>query len=185
MFEDKRQRSINEGVGQVNAIFDGAGRESQYGDYLTALRDRGNADLGEQKSLIDRKSKFQLARRGVVGGSSDIDMQKRNRKKYIQALIGNESRANSAVGRLRQRDDATRGNLMNMIFGGMNAGTAANRAQLGMMANTQAAQSDFVPYAIDSIGEAAADAYGMGVREDAYSQGGQRAREELYGGYGS
>lgn len=182
MFEDRRQRQINEGVGQVNAIFGGAGREAQYGDYLTALRDRGNADLNDQETIVDRASKFSAARRGVVGGSSEMDMQRRNRKKYIQALLGNESRAQGAVGQLRNRDESTRSSLINMIFGGMNAGTAANRAQFGMQANVQQGQSDFIPYALDSVGEAAADAYGVGARKDAYSQGGQRAREQLYGG---
>lgn len=178
--EDTRNRRIHEGVGQVNAIY-GAGRESQYGDFLQALRDRGNTDLNDQKALVDRQSKFRLARRGVVGGSSDVDTQKRNRKAYIQAIIGNESRAQGTVGRLRQSDDSARNNLINMIFGGMNASTAAQRAGQSMRSGMATAQSDFIPYALDSIGEAAADAYGYGVREEAYSQGGEEARRALYG----
>lgn len=178
--ENKRQQGINEGFGQVNAIF-GQGREAQYGDYLQALRDRGNADLNDQQTIVDRASKFNLARRGVIGGSSEMDTQRRNRKRYIQALIGNESRANAAVGQLRGRDDQTRRGLLDMIFGGMDASTAAQRAQMGQHANVQAAQADFIPYALDSIGEAAADAYGYGARKDAYSEGGERARQDLYG----
>lgn len=171
---------INEGVGQVNAIF-GAGREAQYGDYLKALRDRGSADLGEQQALVDRQSKFNLARRGVIGGSSEQDTQLRNRKALIKAILGNEARAQGAVGQLRARDDQTRQGLLSMIYGGADASTAAMRAQMGQRANVQAAQADFIPYALDSVGEAAADAYGYGLRKDAYSAGGQSARESLYG----
>lgn len=178
--EDKRNRAVHEGVGQVNAIF-GAGREAQYGDYLKALRDRYTADLTDQSAIVDRKSKFGLARRGVIGGSSEIDKQRANRKRYIQALIGNESNANAAVGRLRQQDEGSRQNLINMIFGGMDATQAAQRAGYSMRSNIASAQSDFVPYALDSIGEAAADAYGYGARKEAYSQGGQSARDALYG----
>jgi hypothetical protein len=178
--EDTRNRAVHEGIGQVNAIY-GAGREAQYGDYLQALRDRGNADLNDQQTIIDRQSKFSLARRGVAGGSSELDTQRRNRKRYIQGLIGNESRANSAVGRLRQSDEGARQNLINMIFGGMDATQAAQRAGQSMRSNMASAQSDFLPYALDSIGEAAADAYGYGARKEAYSQGGEAARQSLYG----
>lgn len=179
--EDTRLRAINEGVGQVNAIF-GAGREAQYGDYLAALRDRGNADLNEQQSLVDRQSKFSLARRGVIGGSSEIDTRRRNRKRYIQALIGNESRAQSAVGRLRQSDENSRQNLINMIFGGMDASTGAQRASMAMRGNLASAQSDFIPNTIDSAIGAGAGAYTQGLQRDAYSQGGRAAREALYAG---
>ncbi len=178
--EDTRNRRIHEGIGQVNAIY-GAGREAQYGDYLQALRDRGNADLKDQSALVDRKSKFQLARRGVIGGSSETDRLRRNRKAYIKGVIGNERNAQAAVGNLRSRDESSRQSLINMIFGGMDATTAAQRAGGAMRSSMASAQSDFIPYALDSIGEAAADAYGFGVRDEAYSQGGEQARRDLYG----
>jgi hypothetical protein len=178
--EDTRNRRINEGIGQVNAIY-GAGREAQYGDYLQALRDRGSADLKDQSAIVDRKSKFQLARRGVIGGSSETDRKRRNRKAYIEAIIGNERNAQAAVGGLRSRDEGSRQSLINMIYGGMDATTASQRAGASMRSGMAAAQSDFIPYALDSIGEAAADAYGYGVRNDAYSQGGEQARRDLYG----
>lgn len=178
--EDKRNRAVHEGIGQVNAIF-GGGREAQYGDYLQALRDRYSADLTDQSAIVDRKSKFSLARRGVIGGSQEIDTQRRNRKNYIKALIGNESRAHSAVGRLRNSDEGARQNLINMIFGGMDATQSAQRAGMSMRSNMAIAQSDFLPYALDSIGEAAADAYGYGARKEAYNQGGESARQALYG----
>ena len=179
--EDKRNRAVHEGIGQVNAIY-GAGREAQYGDYLQALRDRYTADLTDQSAIVDRQSKFSLARKGKIGGSSEIDMQKRNRKRYIQALLANESGANAAVGRLRQSDEGSRQNLLNMIFGGMDATTAAQRAGSSMRSNLATAQSDFIPTAISSAVGAGTDAYAQGARTDAFRRGGQSAREELYGG---
>jgi hypothetical protein len=179
--EDTRNRRIHEGIGQVNAIY-GSGREAQYGDYLQALRDRGAADLSDQSAIVDRKSKFQLARRGVIGGSSELDKQRRNRKALIRATIGNERNAQVGVGKLRSADENSRQSLLNMIFSGMDASTAAQRGSASMRSNMAMAQSDFIPYALDSIGEAAADAYGYGVREDAYSAGGEAARRNLYGG---
>lgn len=178
--ERNRVRAINEGVNQVNAVYD-FGREAQYGDYLKALRDRASTDLGEQKALVDRQSKFGLARRGVIGGSSEIDTQRRNRKDYIRALIGNESRAQSAVGRLRQSDEASRQSLLNLIFGGLDASTGTQRA-LGMQrANLASAQADFIPSLLSSAVGAGVDSYSRGVQMDAYRSGSQKAREELYG----
>lgn len=177
--ESNRLRAINEGVGQVNAIFDA--REPQYNDYLQALRDRYEADISDQSAIVDRQSKFDLARKGTIGGSSEIDTQRRNRKRRIQALIGNESRAQGSVGRLRQADEGSRQGLINTIFGGMDASTAAQRAGAGMRSNLQASMSDFIPQALDSAIGAGTQAYAYGAQRDAYGQGRQAARERLYG----
>lgn len=178
--ESNRLRSINEGVGQVNAIF--GAREPQYDDFLQALRDRYTSDLNDQQTIVDRQSKFSLARRGVIGGSSEIDTQRRNRKKFIQALIGNESRAQGTVGRLRQADEGSRQSLINTIFGGMDASMGAQRAAAGMRSNLQASMGDFIPQTIDSAIGAGVGAYATGVQRDAYAQGRQSAREALYAG---
>lgn len=178
--EDDRLRAINEGIGQVNAIF-GGGRQRQYATFLDALRKRYSKDLGEQQKTVLRKSKFAAARRGVTGGSSEIDMKRRNAQNYLRALIGGENRAQASVAKLRMSDENSRQSLINSIYSGMDATTAANRGQGQMASNIDMAMSDFIPGALDSIGEAAADAYGYGVRNDAYSQSAQRTREQLYG----
>lgn len=178
--EDDRLRAINEGVGQINAVFN-AGNANRYGGFLEALRKRYTKDLGEQKALVDRKSKFAAARRGVVGGSSEIDMKRRNSRNYLRALVGGENQAQASLARLKQSDEGARQRLINLIYSGMDATTAANRSQGQMAANIDMAMSDFIPGALDSIGETAADAYGYGVRNAAYTQGAQRAREQLYG----
>lgn len=177
--EDKRNRAIHEGIGQVNAVY-GAGREAQYGDYLQALRDRYTADLTDQSAIVDRQSKFSLARRGKIGGSSEIDTQRRNRKRYIQALLANESGANASVGRLRQADEGSRQNLLNMIFGGMDATTAAQRAGSSMRSNLAMAESDFIPNALNSVLGAGSDAYAQSARSDAFRQGSQETKDYLY-----
>jgi hypothetical protein len=178
--EDQRNRAIHEGIGQVNAIY-GSGREAQYGDYLQALRDRYTADLTDQSAIVDRKSKFSLARRGVIGGSAEQDTQRRNRKAYIQSLLANESGAQGAVGRLRQSDESSRQNLINMIFGGLDASTSAQRAGAAMRGNLAAAQSDFIPSALSSMAGAGANTYAQGAQYDAYRAGSRSAREALYG----
>lgn len=177
--EDERNRRIHEGVGQVNAIFNN--REGQYDQYLQALRDRYSASLGDQKTILDRNSRFATARRGVTGGSSDYDTQTRNRKKYISALIGAEDLAQGQTARLRQADEGSRQSLINLIYGGMDASSAAQRAGYSARSNIAMGQSDFIPYALDAIGEAGADAYGIGARKEAYQQGGEAARRQLYG----
>jgi hypothetical protein len=126
-----------------------------------------------------------MARRGLTTGSADFDARRRRGEDFMRALVGSENRAQATIGGLRQRDEGARQSALAMIYGGADASTGANRAQSSMQANLQGAQADFIPYALDSIGEAAADAYGYGVRDDAYSRGGQDARARLYGGYGS
>lgn len=178
--EDDRLRSINEGIGQINAIF-GGGRQRQYASFLDALRKRYGKDLGEQKVRVDRQSRFAAARRGVTGGSSEIDMKRRNAQNYLRALVGGENRAQASVAKLRSQDENSRQSLINSIYSGMDATTAAQRGQSQMASNIDMAMSDFIPGALDSIGEAAADAYGVGVRNEAYSDSARRTREQLYG----
>lgn len=174
-------RQINEGTGQVNAIFSGKGRQAQYDSYLKALRDRYMTDLGQQKRDIDRSDKFSMARRGLTQGSADFDRKKRRGDDYLKALVANENSAQSAVGRLRQSDENTRNSLLDMVYGGMDASTAANRAHFGMQANSQAAQSAFIPQALDAGFGGAADAYGAQVANNAYGRGARQTRSELYG----
>lgn len=178
--ENERLQAINEGTGQVNAIF-GPGREREIGDFLQALRDRNQASLGDQKTILDRNTRFRTARRGVTGGSSDIDAKRRNQKSFIQALIGAEDRAQGAVGQLRQSDENTRQRLIDMVFGGSDATTATQRASQALQGNIQQAQGNFIPQALSDIVGAGANAYATGVQGDAFRAGSREAREALYG----
>jgi hypothetical protein len=179
--ENRRMQGINEAVGQINALYSSSGRQRQYDDLLGALRERYQYDLGDQKKTADRRGKFAMARRGLTSGSADFDARRRRGEDFMRALVGSENQAQATIGKLRQQDDSTRRSMLAMAYGGMDAGTGAQRAQQMMSANIQGAQADFIPYALDSIGEAAADAYGVGVRDDAYTQGGEDARRRLYG----
>jgi hypothetical protein len=174
-------QQINEGVGQVNAIFGSAGRQSQYDELLKALRERYQFDLGEQKTTADRQGKFAMARRGLTTGSADMDSRRRRGEDFMRALVGSENQAQATIGGLRQRDEGARQSALAMIYGGLDASTGANRAQQTMQANLQGSLADFVPQALGQIGGAGASAYGYGQRNDAYSRGSQDARARLYG----
>lgn len=182
--ENRRMQGINEAVGQINALYGSAGRQRQYDDLLGALRERYQFDLGQQKQTADRRGKFAMARRGLTTGSADFDARRRRGEDFMRALVGSENSAQATIGRLRSNDDAARRSMLSMAYSGMDASTAAQRAQATMSANIQGAQADFIPYALDSIGEAGADAYGMGIRDDAYTQGGNQVRQRLYGNGG-
>lgn len=177
--EDRRMRQINEGVGQVNALFNS--KKDQYDKFLHALRDRYMTDLGEQKTDIDRSDRFGMARKGLTKGSADFDRQARRGDDYLKALVANENSAQAAVGKLRQSDENTRLSLTDMIYGGMDASTASRRALSGQQANAQAAQAAYVPQMLDAGFGGAADAYGTQIANDAYGRGARRARSELYG----
>ena len=78
--EAERQRRIAATTGQINAAYDAPGRQSQYDDFLKAVRQNYTDDATRQKRDVDRSQKFSLARSGLTGGSAAVDANSRGRR---------------------------------------------------------------------------------------------------------
>jgi len=106
---------------QTEADANKVAREEQYGNTSQYVKDYYTLDLTDQRDVADRQSKFSLARRGVVGGSSDLDTQSTILGDYNKAVLNIGNRADGAVTDLRQADETARLNAINRIYAGQSA----------------------------------------------------------------
>ncbi len=179
--EEKKQGAIS----QVNTVFDDPSREAGYNRYLEAIRGIYGDELGRQKTDQARNLKFALARSGLYGGSVDVDSRKRLGDEFARATLQSERSAQSDLTRLRDRDEASRENLIALIRAGANPGETVNRGNSLLTSNLSSALAagpvqglgDIFGQTAETyrrINERAAQRRGLGytaTREDIYGRG--------------
>lgn len=188
--------TTNEDGGQVPGVFDetaynqalqgyqdnvaraGTNRQSRdalYGQTRSAVNDYYLDQLNQQRDTAGRQTKFSLARRGVRGGSSDLDVQGDMLRRYNEAVLNISNRADAAGTTLRSQDEQTRLGLIDRVNAGMSGSGAVGSAieqlqtnadDVRANANAQSLGEVFGGYANYNQGEAA-----------------QRGRERAYGDY--
>lgn len=132
----------------INAIFgqysgDGLGVNAWLNDYSSeaktfndGLIDGYKGDitnyftdqLNDQKEKTDRSIKFTMARRGLSGGSADLDTQLESDSLYDKGVADIAVRANTATDNMRASDEQSRMNLISQIRNGMDQGNAMTNA---------------------------------------------------------
>jgi hypothetical protein len=140
--EAERQRRIAATTGQINAAYDAPGRQSQYDDFLKAVRQNYTDDATRQKRDVDRSQKFSLARSGLTGGSAAVDARRASGEEFQRGILQAEDRAQSALGDLKASDEQSRLQLIQMAQSGLDATTAAARANAAISAGAQSALGD-------------------------------------------
>lgn len=148
--EMERQANIKAGIAGVNSAFDSPTRQKQYGDFVTALRDQYQGELGRQRSVNERNLKFSLARGGLTGGSADRDSRVQLGEEFTKGMIGAEDRAQSQLGELKSQDENARNNLISMVQTGLDATTASQRANSTMNTNLASNRSRAM---VDDLGD--------------------------------
>lgn len=148
--ERARQAEIKSGTGRVNAAFDAPERMKQYEDYLNAIRTQYMDDATRQKTIADRRSKFALARNGLTGGSADVDTRRRLGEEFSTGVLRSEQLAQGSASQLRAQDEGARNQLLQMIQGGLDSTTAAQRAGSALQ---QSAQQMKAGALTDSLGD--------------------------------
>lgn len=157
--EAARLANIQAATGRINEAFDAPERQQQYGDFLSALRDRFQTDLGRQRSDTERNLKFSLARSGLTGGSAAVDAGRTVKEDFSRGLLQSEDRAQGALGQLKAGDEASRLNLIQLAQQGLDATTAASRAQHAARSSTLGALGDATSRGIGDMFSASADIY--------------------------
>ncbi len=138
--EDQRRAAITGTTAEVNRIFDAPARQTQYADYAGAVRKRYTDDANRQKGIADRQLKFSLARSGLAGGSADVDARRTLGEEYSRGILSAEDKAQSAVADLKSRDEQQRLNLIQLVQSGLDATTAAQRANAQVAQTSEAAR---------------------------------------------
>lgn len=139
--EQRRQDAIRQTQSAVNAAFDSPQRAADIADYVGAMRQYFGDDLSRQKKTNDQQLKFALARNGQIGGSTQIDQQRRFGEDYSRGLLDVERRAQGAGAELEGADQDARANLISLATSGLDATTAAQQAASAMRTSLQAGKS--------------------------------------------
>lgn len=139
--EAERQRQIAETTARINAVFGDPSREAAYGTHRTNVRDLNMTDLDRSKQEADRALRFDLARRGVAGGSADVDAAAELLERYNRG-VGDVSRhADTQAASLRAADEAAKRSLISQAQTGLDTGTAQRLALDSLGANLAEASS--------------------------------------------
>jgi len=129
-------------------------REKLYNEQKTAVYDLNKAEVDRQAKEAERKTRFGLARVGLLGGSEDVDAAAENDRRTNEGLMRAGGIADQASADFRVADERTRSNLISMAQSGIDTGTAAQMALGGLKANA------------DSMAEARAGATVGGLFND-------------------
>lgn len=135
--EEERQARISRTIAGIDQVFAAPERQSQYDDFLGALREHYTGDATRQREVADRGRRFAMARSGLTGGTADRDSRITLGDEFQRAIIDAENRAQGALGDLRMQDESLRGQLTQLAQSGLDATTAARRAGEGLRASAE------------------------------------------------
>ena len=176
--EAQRQAARDSGVSAVNSAF--AGQDPYYDKLRSSVFDFQTANLDRDYGNQRRETKFELARRGHLGGSQEIDATADLGRLYNDGRLGAGTIADRAVNNARSADQYARANAISSIYADVDANQAVNDALAQSGLNIQQA-GDY------ARGENLGDVFGNFAY--LYQQGAkknerQRATADYYGGGG-
>lgn len=179
--ETERQARIANTTGQINAAYDAPARTAQYDDFLKAVRQNYTEDATRQKTVADRGLKFSMARSGLTGGSAAVDARRTSGEEFQRGILQAEDKAQGAVGDLRLADEQSRLQLIQMAQSGLDATTAANRANASISAGAQTALADSKAKGLGDIFGSTVKTIGSQQEAAAQRRGQTSAVGSLYG----
>jgi len=137
--EAARQARISGNVTDINTAF--GGREDQYTDFVSAIRELYGADLGRQQQEAARQSKFSLARGGLTGGSAAVDAGRTLSREANEGTLTAERRAQKQLADLRGMDESARLSMISLAQSGNDIGNAASQTASALRANLEGARA--------------------------------------------
>lgn len=139
--EKERQAAIKNSQDRINAVFDSPSRKADIASFVDAMREYFGNDLSRQKEENDRQLKFALARGGQIGGSTQIDQQRRLGEDYQRGVLEVDRKARGAGAQLETADQENRLSLISSATQGLDATTGASQAASAMRNALQAGKS--------------------------------------------
>jgi hypothetical protein len=179
--ESERQKTVAGTTARINSIYDAPARKAQQQDFVNSVRQRFTGDASRQKAVADRNLKFANARSGLIGGSQEVDSRKMLGDEFTRGILEAENKAQGALGDLQAQDEASRLNLINMARSGLDATTAANRANAATRVNLQNVLSSSTANGLGDIFGATAKTYKDQQEADARRKGQMAPVGSLYG----
>jgi hypothetical protein len=154
------------------------GREAMYADRAGAVKSVNLRELDRQAGDSRRNLKFNLARAGLAGGSSDVDSQAELARRYNEGTLKVSQLADEAGSDLRMADERARMSLIGQAQAGLDATSATQLALKNLEANSAAAQAVGQYQSLGDLMSDLADYYGvsrylLGRREAASNPGGR------------
>lgn len=152
-------------------------REALYEKTRTDTLGLLQADIDEQELAARRGTKFNLARRGLTGGSADVDLFAELGRKRDDAVRKAVNAAEGAATGFRASDEQARMNIIGQIASGLDAATAAENARRSMDASAAAASGASKGAAIAGAFGGVGDIWASAREADEISRA-----QALYGG---
>lgn len=163
--EDARMRAIAGTQAKVNEVFNSPQRAAEIQQLVNAVREFKLTDLNDQKQVADRQLAFALARKGQVGGSTQIDRQKQLGKDYNRGVLDVDRQAAGVGASVSAADQDARARLISLANSGLDATTGARQAGEALRSNLESTRST-------ALAEGAGNFFGSAV------DFARRAREE-------
>lgn len=117
-------------------------RKNLYQKFASDAKNLQVADLSKERDVASRDVSFDLARRGLTGGSRNIDADREIGDSFAKGLLTAENNAQGIANSAEQSDEKTRVNLISGIRGGMNEADAVTSALNGMSNSAAQAAND-------------------------------------------
>lgn len=146
--EKERQDRINSAVTALNAALNNPGRFSQRQQVGRNVTDLNMRQLRKAREATGRDATFSLARRGLSGGSADVDTQAEIVDRFNEGTLQATQLGQAAEAAALAEDERIRQSFTGQIQGGLSQGDAvsaalqqstANLANLESQANINAA----------------------------------------------
>lgn len=163
--EDARQAAA---IARLNQTFGAGDRESLYGKVAADSRALQLDDLTKDRGLAERDVGFDLARRGLTGGSRQIDTGREIEDQFNRGVLTADNNAQSVANTARINDESTRVSLMNSIRSGMGEADAASSAFAAMQNNAKDAETQARNQSVGGFFDAIRGAASAGQQRQAY-----------------
>lgn len=139
--EAERQAGIQQTTDLINSIFSDPGREQAYASHRANVMGLNQEELDRQKREAERQLTFDLARRGVAGGSADVDERAQLLERYNRGVADVSRHAEGAASGLRSADERAKLGLIRDAQTGIDTGTAQRLALDSLSSNLSEASA--------------------------------------------
>lgn len=162
--------------GAVESEANRAAREGLYGRIAADSKALQLDDLGKERQLAQRDVDFDLARRGLFGGSRQVDAGRDIEDQYNRGVLTADNNAQTVANNARMADEKTRVSLINAIRSGMSDADASSAAFNAMSNNANEAANAARNQSVGGFFDAIRGAANQYQQQDAYEKAFQKYR---------